>query len=48
MCVCTYLRICTQSLHVTVYVFAQMHTEFSCGCIREYVSEEFTWVCVYI
>jgi len=31
-----------------VYVFAQMHTEFSCGCIREYVSEEFTWVCVYI
>ena len=38
-----------------VYVFTYIHTEFRCGCIREYMStvyvyrvSEFTWVCVYI
>ena len=32
-CVCIYLRICTQSSHVCVYIFTYIPTEFICGWV---------------
>ena len=50
MCTYIYLRIYTQSLHVRVYTFPYIHTEFTCVCVYIYVYAHRVClgVCVYL
>jgi len=48
MWVCIYVRVGTQSLHVVVYIFTYIHTEFTCICIYLRICTQSLHVCVHI
>jgi len=46
MCVCIYLHICTPSLHVYVYIFTYMVTEFPGVGVHSYIYAHGVYMCL--
>jgi len=48
MCVCIYSHICTPSLHVGVYRFTYMHSEFTCVLVYVFTYMHPKYTCVWV